>query len=87
MTTIWKFVLENKDRQTIRLPKKHKFLDVQLQKGITCLWALVDTNTEWEEKAILIVGTGNPCPAFMGPYIGTYQLMNGELVFHVFEEA
>jgi len=84
--TIWKFLLEVKDTQIIEMPKKAELLTVQMQNGIACLWAMVDPNEETERRLIEIIGTGNPVE--MGierKYIATFQLHEGQLVFHVFE--
>ena len=84
--TIWKFPLVIKDAQIIEMPKKAEFLTVQMQNGIACLWAMVDPSEEKERRLIEIIGTGNPVE--MGierKYIATFQLYEGQLVFHVFE--
>lgn len=83
MTTIWKFPIEH-DGDQIRIPKTHRFLTVQMQGEVPCVWAVVDTNSEITEVRINIFGTGHRLIA--GRYIGTYQPAEG-LVFHVFAEA
>lgn len=90
MQTIYKYPLEVADQQTISLPKKSKILTVQNQKGIPCLWALVDPNElEFEERIILTYGTGHKIEFSEDDisYIETYQLAGGDLVFHVFEKV
>lgn len=86
---IYKYPLEVTDRQAIEMPKGAKILSVQVQSRVPCLWALVDANTNESEKVIIrTVGTGHA--VYDGgrklEYIGTYQLMNGSAVFHVFNE-
>lgn len=81
---IWKWVLLVTDAQTLMMPKGAKLLDVQVQDGICCLWALCDEKAEREERHIAIYGTGNPMPDNPGEYIATFQYM-GSLVFHAFE--
>jgi hypothetical protein len=85
MKTIHKFVLEVTDEQRIEIPSAHSILTVQLQDKRICLWAIVDTNSPKTTRYFRIVGTGNPfndCMDFT--YIGTVQMENGKLVWHVF---
>lgn len=88
MKTIWKYELKNTDRQIIEMPANAIVLTVQVQYGGPCLWAIVNPNTKLKEtRSFNIYGTGNPVPQSPGIYIGTYQLCEGQLVFHVFEES
>lgn len=86
---IWKYQLEVKDVQEIELPQGSALLSVQVQNGNPCLWALV-YNTEAEKETIRLrtIGTGNPIDsADFDPedFLGTYQLMNGSFVGHIFQ--
>lgn len=86
---IWKWILEYRDEQTLVMPADAQLLSVQLgREGSPCLWALCDTGpgNNQERRTILIYGTGNPIPEQPGRYLGTFQLDNGQLVFHVFEK-
>ena len=60
-----------------------KFLTVQLQRGITTVWAIV--NPEIKEKDYLLykVGTGWPLDGVYGNYLGTVQDWDNQ-VWHVF---
>jgi hypothetical protein len=74
--------------QNIRLPIGAEILTVQNQNEQVCLWALVNPNTETENRHIEIFGTGEPILSDMGTsreYISTFQMSGGELVFHAFE--
>lgn len=85
---IWKFQLQSTDRQAFCLPKGAEILTIQVQGGEPYFWALVDPLQEQVERFIEMYGTGHPVPfeeGFTKKYIGTYQLYNGSLVFHVFE--
>lgn len=88
-TVIWKYTLDTTDTQKIKMPFGAQILTVQSQKDNVCLWALVDPSEQDEEKIIETHGTGNEM--YLGSanvvrvYIGTYQLHDGDLVFHVFE--
>jgi hypothetical protein len=81
--TIWKFPLEITDVQTIDVPEGSKFLAVQVQRDVPCLWVLVDPTAPKERFEIHTVGTGNPAPDGL-EYLGTYQVVALNLVFHVF---
>lgn len=86
MKTIYKYSIETTDEQNINMPEMAEILTVQIQYGRPYIWALVDTENEQGVKTIEVFGTGNPIPDGVRSYIGTYQLLNGELIFHVFEK-
>ncbi len=85
MKTTHKFPLAVADLQKVGMPKDSTILTVQIQRGIPCLWALVDTNKAGEERFIRIIGTGHPVPEDILRYIGTFQLQEGNFIGHVFE--
>lgn len=87
MITIWKYILEVTDKQTIEVPEDGKILSVQVQNGKPCLWVLVNSENKKVVRTIVTYGTGNRITDYKHDYIfiGTYQLHNGGLVFHVFE--
>jgi len=90
MQTIWKWTLEATDHQTISVPKGTRWLTVQTQYDDPQLWGLCDPDeTEREERHIFIHGTGRPISQSFSikEYIGTFQLNNGTMVFHVFEKV
>lgn len=83
---IFKYFLFVCDFQRIELPKGAQILTVQAQNGDPKLWALVDENAASEVREFLTIGTGNSAPVTpRDTYIGTYQIHDGDLVFHVFE--
>ena len=84
---IYKYTLAVTDLQTLALPERAKVLTVQTQAGLPQLWALVNEKASVaEHRRFATYGTGNPMPdGNLGQYIGTYQLADGALVFHVFE--
>lgn len=86
MQTIWKFPLKVADYQQIEMPEGAEVLAVQVQHNIPCLWARVTSTNPLVEKGIFIVGTGNRVNEDCGRHLGTFQIANGSLVFHVFEE-
>jgi len=86
MKTIWKYPLETNDTLDILMPKNSKILTVQMQNGIPCLWVLVDDSKENERRTFALHGTGHEVNhTDIKKYIGTFQMMKGTLVVHVFE--
>lgn len=83
MKSIWKFQLE--DGVTKIEAPIVKFLTVQLQSGIPCVWAIVDTDRRAKKFNVSLVGTGWEMEA-LNPdkYIGTIQI--GGFVWHYFWE-
>lgn len=87
MKTIYKYELKEDtcDVQVVKMPIDSKILSIQLQCGKLCIWAFVDTKRENEERHFYIIGTGYPAPDNPSEYIGTFQLLGGSFVGHVFE--
>lgn len=82
---IWKWRIDVTDMQTVIMPIGAKLLDVQMQNGECCIWALCDHTAPTEPRTIAIYGTGNQMPEDHGEYIATFQMRGGALVFHAFE--
>lgn len=89
MQRIFKYPVLSTDIQTLNLPLGARILSVQAQKDNVFLWALVDdAETRLSSHTIHVVGTGNPPPFGIHKmtHLGTVQLYEGALVFHVFQE-
>lgn len=84
-TAVWKYELKIVSEQKIEMPVMAKLLCVQVQNGAPQLWALVNPNAPMERRRILTLGTGHPADGKPGEYVGTYQVEDGSLVFHVFD--
>ncbi len=94
MKTIYKYPLKLVDTQRIKIPKGSVVISAQVQDGVICLWAEVDTDKPLVEPLVYVVGTGQPLPEqecwFDGDeqhfnlYIDTVQL-NG-FVWHIYVE-
>lgn len=85
MITIYKYPLQVTSEQTIDLPIGAKLLTVQTQNSTPCLWAMIRTSDYTKKIKVFTFGAGHPIPfEFQGDYLGTYQLEDGRLVFHVF---
>lgn len=85
MRTIWKYQLDVCDNQFLEMPKNAEMLTVQQQQGIEHLWAIVDPELPKETRHIRMYGTGHNISDDNLNYISTIQLLDGNLVFHVFE--
>ncbi len=88
MKTIYKYALSTEDTQLIDMPRHAQVLTVQTQRGEPQLWALVDPHAELETRKFYTYGTGHPIDAGnLMDHVGTYQLRDGQFVFHVFAEV
>lgn len=87
MRTIWKYPLAITEQQTIQMPQGAKVLDVQRQGDDACLWAEVESNAPKEARIFWVFGTGHVIPEEFSPreHVGTFQLRELRLVFHVYE--
>lgn len=86
--TIWKFELAVNDRNNIKMPVGAEILTVQVQNEAPCIWAMVEPDSGTEVRHFRTFGTGHEIPDGAGQsykYIGTYQLMDGQFVGHLFE--
>lgn len=84
MKTIWKFPFPIEDHFKIEMPKDAVILTVQMQNGKACIWAIVNPNEEKEDKYFRLFGTGQPNLLHYYKYIGTFQMEQGTLVWHLF---
>ena len=87
MTKVYKFPLEISDEQKVSMPEDAKVLTVQVQKGKPCLCAECNPDKEPVLRTFLIRGTGHPIDdEIEKEYIGTIQMCEDSIVFHVFEK-
>lgn len=86
MKTIYKYTLIFADEQEVQIPEGAEFLNLQLQRGNVVMWFLVDPENEKVTKKVATYGTGHPLRSeiHLSKYLGSYQLCDGDLVFHVF---
>lgn len=86
MKRIYKYELIIADEQKIKIPQSAHILDVQNQKEKVYIWCLVNIENELVDYTFRIIGTGNPIEDdFSGKYIGTFQLFDGDIIFHLFQ--
>jgi hypothetical protein len=87
MQTIYKYPLKAEEWQLIEMPEGSKILCVQVQGGTPCIWVLCNNVLPMTKRAIYIRATGGNCEGMCTEdYIGTYQMLGGALVFHVFSD-
>lgn len=84
--TIWKYPFPIHDSFELEMPRGAKVLSVQVQGGKPCLWAEVNENGFDETRYFEVRGTGHTLIGNEGRFIGTIQLMEGALVFHIYEK-
>jgi len=81
---IYKYPIPVNDEIVIKMPMSAKVLTVQMQKSEPYIWALVNPDEEMVERRFYLYGTGMTI-THSESYIGTFQMLNGGLVFHLFE--
>lgn len=84
---IWKFPIPFSDDGHVEMPAGARLLTVALQRRELCVWAAVDTEAPTVRRRFAIRGTGHPLRTVgpMTPFVGTFFLDGGALVFHVFD--
>ncbi len=70
---------------TIDMPEGAEVLCVQIQRGSPQVWALCDKKAKLGPRKFFLVGTGQELDVRGFSYVGTFQVHQGELVFHLFE--
>lgn len=83
---VWKYTL-TKVENDVEMPSGAMILTVAEQHNEICLWAKVNPNAERVKRKLFVVGTGHAELNGAETYLGSAQINNGNLVFHVFEPA
>ena len=85
---IWKYEVPIQDFFEIEMPKDSEVLCVQMQRGKPCIWVrVVDPGSLPVKKSFAIVGTGNSFNDNEYFYVGSFQQLDGYLVWHLFERV
>lgn len=88
MKTIYKYAIHIGDDLAIPMPAGAQLLTVQCQRGLPCVWALVDDTAPIVHRKLAVRGTGHDCAGLEGSsYLGTIRFNDGNLVFHVFDRG
>jgi len=86
---IFKYPFQVSDFIQVEMPKNAHILTVQAQGETACMWAIVDLGeSEVEVREFRCYGTGHPIDIEVSSarYIGTFQLLGGRFIGHLFEE-
>ena len=86
MVTVWKYPLEITDYQALSVPRGALPLCVQTQSDRPRLWMRLNPSAPQKQMDIFIHGTGHELESPSAKYLGTFQMGEEELVFHVFWE-
>jgi len=89
MKRIFKYKIPITDEFELELPRGTKVLTFQTQHNEPVIWAIIDdTENVFEKVHFRLFGTGHPIPeeANFFVYVGTAQMANGQLVWHLFKE-
>lgn len=81
--TIWKYPIGTETE--IEMPEFAQVLSVQVQNGEPFIWVLVNPDLARTMRRFVTYGTGHQLPSNPGMYLGTFQLSQLGLVFHLFE--
>lgn len=81
---IYKFPLKP-ELTRLMIPANAQILCVQVHCGIAYLWVLLDPVQPLVSRTFCIYGAKHEIKEKLNQYIGTFQLLNGALVLHVFE--
>jgi len=84
---IWKFALDIADAQQILMPQAAQILSIGVQQAQPRIWALVDVDAPQVYRIIRVFGTGDTLVDSPGDFIGTFQMHDGFLVYHVFDQG
>ena len=75
------------DNFSLDLPRGAKILSVQEQNKKACLWVLIEKATPTVKRFFRLAGTGNYIKESSDKlnFVGTFQLLDGNFVGHLFE--
>lgn len=89
--SVWKYPLGNWETGmfSAEMPRGAEVLSLQWQHDELCMWALVNPDAMVEQRHFIIVGTGHEVTGddsiSSSSFVGTFQYLGGDLIFHVFE--
>jgi hypothetical protein len=83
MTTVWKFPVSITDHTlVVSMPRAARVVEVGVQDGLLCMWAIVHSDAPTDARRFQVVGTGHQAPDG-GKYVGTAHVP--PFVWHLFE--
>lgn len=87
--TIWKLPLPVADEITLQMPQGAEILCLQMQHDKPTIWVRCDDDPAFANRVQRVLqwrGTGHNADG-TGAYVGTVQLDDGALVFHLFDKG
>lgn len=85
MKSIWKFETSVESELEVMMPKGAEILAFDAQRDKPVIWAIIELGATMEARRFRLVGTGHKFENIPGKYIGTAQIFDGDLVWHLFE--
>ena len=85
MRTIHKYPVSVTDEFVINMPRGAEILSIDLQNDMPYMWVLVDTNNNSKIRKFRVFGTGQLDIPYGVKYIGTFIILCGNFVGHLFE--
>ena len=85
MSKIWKYEAPLIDNFSINMPEGAEILCVQVQRNVPQIWALVDPEALYVRRWFRLAGTDHPISEANLLYIGSFQMAEETLIFHLFE--
>lgn len=91
MRRVYKYGIRIEDDIVLTLPRGAEILHVDVQRNPAdepedaFVWALVDPSAEQVDRRFRLAGTGHGLPDDDLTHIGSFLMMGGALVFHLFE--
>lgn len=86
MRTIYKYSVTPIGTQTITIHENYEIVHFEIQDGVFCFWAMVNTENPLVKKDFIIIGTGQEvpkrgwyvktCSQFVTPTINDYNSHN-----------
>lgn len=85
---IYKYDVPVEDTFFVDMPHGARVLSVAVQNHKPVMWALVNTEHKLDRRTFHVYGTGNSLPESIRQcqFIGTFQLVGGTFVGHLFQE-
>jgi len=87
ISRVYKYPLTFGDWVSVPMPEGAEVLCVQIQHDEPFLWARVTPENPPALRHFRIAGTGHDLGSNVGRYVGTFQMHDGDLVMHVFEDG
>ena len=87
MKRIFKYELQIADSQKIKTHTCFEPISIEMQNQKPVMYAIVDDETPVQKVVLRTYGTGFQLDDYetRDNYIGTYMLIGGDLVYHVFK--